>query len=338
MFQETEDIIHSQMEFLPLKEYTGIREGNALRIDWNDVVSKEKLNYIMGNPPFVGARLMSSSQKEDVLEIFGSKWKNVGNLDYVTCWYKKSAEMMKDTAIRTALVSTNSVCQGETVANLWKPLFKEGVHIDFAYRTFIWDSEASIKAHVHCVIVGFSIADNKKQRFIWENGNFSNVQRINAYLLDADDVFIDSRSKPISNIPAIGIGNKPVDGGFYLFEKEEMEEFIKKEPGSKKFFRLWYGSREFINRCPRFCLWIGDAAPNEIRVLLECRKRIEAVKKFRLGSSSVGTVKLADRPTHFHVENMPKKVERNGRNRMKKSIMTILLAGRLIAAPVQRLQ
>ncbi|MBR2260044.1 MAG: class I SAM-dependent DNA methyltransferase [Blautia sp.] len=306
MMKETEDIVHMTLDFLPLKTNAYIVEGNALRIDWNDVVPKEKLNYIMGNPPFVGARLMNKQQKEDVISIFGEKWKNVGNLDYVTCWYKKSVDYMQGTTIRTALVSTNSVCQGETVANLWKPLFENGTHIDFAYRTFIWDSEASIKAHVHCVIVGFSTSENKKTRIIWEDGSPVTVNRINAYLLDADDVFIESRSKPISNVPSIGIGNKPVDGGFYLFEKEEMEEFVKKEPGSKKYFKLWYGSREFINQCPRYCLWLGEAAPNELRNLPECRKRIEFVKAFRMASSSAGTVKLAERPAHFHVENMPK--------------------------------
>ncbi|MBR0378567.1 MAG: class I SAM-dependent DNA methyltransferase [Lachnospiraceae bacterium] len=306
MLKETEDIVHMQLDFLPLKTNAYIVEGNALRIDWNDVVDKSKLSYIMGNPPFVGARLMSSEQKSDVIHVFGEKYKNVGNLDYVCCWYRQTSEMMKGTGIRAALVSTNSVCQGETVANLWKPLFNDGIHIDFAHRTFIWDSEAKVKAHVHCVIVGFSYKENKKERIIWDGETTSVVTHINAYLIDADDIFVESRNKPINSVPDIGIGNKPIDGGFYLFEKEEMEDFVKKEPAAKEYFHPWYGSREFINRCPRYCLWLGDCMPGQLRNLPECVKRIEAVRKYRLESPSAGTRKLADTPTRFHVENMPK--------------------------------
>ena len=306
MLKETEDIVHMQLDFLPLKTNAYIVEGNALRIDWNDVVDKSKLSFIMGNPPFVGARLMSSEQKSDVIRVFGEKYKNVGNLDYVCCWYRKASEMMKGTGIRAALVSTNSVCQGETVANLWKPLFNDGIHIDFAHRTFIWDSEAKIKAHVHCVIVGFSYKENKKERIIWDGETASVVTHINAYLIEADDIFVESRNKPINSVPDIGIGNKPIDGGLYLFEKKEMEDFLKKEPAAKDYFHPWYGSREFINRCPRYCLWLGDCTPGQLRNLPECVKRIEAVRKYRLESPSAGTRKLADAPTRFHVENMPK--------------------------------
>ncbi len=318
MMKETEDIVHMDLDFLPLKTSAHIVEGNALRLDWETVVPKRELDYIMGNPPFVGARLMDSTQKEDVNQIF-SGWKNAGNLDYVACWYKKATDMMAGTTIRSALVSTNSVTQGEAVANLWKPLFEQGVHIDFAYRTFIWDSEAKVKAHVHCVIVGFSIAPYQKERVLFtvtetkqEDGTKQYVVRrsvaknINAYLLDADNVFVESRNKPVCDIPQIGIGNKPIDGGFYLFSKEEMEEFIRKEPASSKWFMPWYGSQEFINRKPRFCLWLGNCPPNELRKMPECMKRVEAVRDFRLDSKSAGTVKLASTPTRFHVENMPK--------------------------------
>ena len=304
MMKATEDIVHMTLDFLPLKTNAHIVEGNALRIDWNDVVPKEKLNYIMGNPPFVGARLMSKPQKEDVSVIF-PEWKNAGNLDYVCCWYKKATDMMQRTDIRSALVSTNSVTQGETVANLWKPLFEAGVHIDFAHRTFRWDSEASIKAHVHCVIVGFSIAPCDKQKFIISDGFYETADNINAYLVDAENIFVESRSKPLCDIPSIGIGNKPIDGGNYLFTAEEKEAFLKKEPAAEKYFRPWYGSYEFINRCPRYCLWLGECPPNELRRLPESMKRIEAVRNYRLASSSAGTVKLAEKPTRFHVENMP---------------------------------
>ena len=306
MLKETEDIVLTTLDFLPLKTNANIVEANALRIDWNDVVPKERLSFIQGNPPFIGARLMNVAQKNDVIAVFGEKWKNVGNLDYVSCWYKKAAEMMSGTTIRTALVSTNSVCQGETVANLWKPLFDTGTHIDFAYRTFIWDNEASNKAHVHCVIIGFSTAENEKIPVLFDGESVTQAKNINGYLIDADNVFVESRSTPICDVPEIGIGNKPIDGGFYLFEKQEMNEFLKKEPKASQYFHPWYGSREFINRVPRYCLWLGDCSPSELRQMPECMKRVEAVKEYRLASPSAGTVKLADKPTHFHVENMPK--------------------------------
>ena len=305
MMKETGKILVMDLDFLPLKTNANIVEGNALRIDWESVVAKTKLNYIMGNPPFVGARLMSAEQKADVKQIFAG-WKNVGNLDYVCCWYKKAADMMKEAAIRTALVSTNSVTQGETVANLWKPLFEDGVHIDFAHRTFRWDSEASIKAHVHCVIVGFSIAPYTKEKIIYTAGRPQIVSNINGYLIDADNIFVESRNKPLCTVPEIGIGNKPIDGGFYLFEKEEMHTFLSKEPAAAPYFHPWYGSREFINQSPRYCLWLGDCPPMEIKKMPECLKRVQAVRQYRLESPSAGTVKLADKPTRFHVENMPK--------------------------------
>ena len=304
MMKATEDIVHMNLDFLPLKSYVNIVEGNALRVDWESVVPKTELSYIMGNPPFVGARLMGEAQKADVNSVFPG-WKNVGNLDYVCCWYKKAADLMKDTVIRAALVSTNSVTQGESVSLLWKPLFETGVHIDFAHRTFRWDSEASSKAHVHCVIVGFSLAPNNAPRIIYSDGRPQVVGNINGYLLDAEDVFVDSRSKPLCDVPEIGIGNKPIDGGHYLFTEEEMQEFIAKEPASREWFKPWYGSQEFINRKPRYCLWLGKCPPNILRKMPECMKRVEAVRDFRLSSSSAGTVKLADKPTRFHVENMP---------------------------------
>lgn len=305
MMKETEDIMHMSLDFLPLKSYANIVEGNALRMDWESVVPKQELNYIMGNPPFVGARMMSPEQKDDLNSVFPG-WKNAGNLDYVSCWYKKAADLMDGTAVRSALVSTNSVTQGESVANLWKPLFEAGVHIDFAHRTFRWDSEAKMKAHVHCVIVGFSVAPNSKPKVIFASDRPQIAENINGYLLDADNVFVESRNKPICDVPEIGIGNKPIDGGNYLFTEEEMQEFVEKEPASEKWFKPWYGSQEFINRNPRYCLWLGDCPPNELRKMPECMKRVEAVRQFRLSSSSAGTVKLAEKPTHFHVENMPK--------------------------------
>ena len=307
MMKETEDIVHMDLDFLPLKTQANIVEGNALRLDWKSVVDKSRLSYIMGNPPFVGARQMKegSDQKKDMAFVFGDKWKNVGNLDYVSAWYKKATDLMQGTSIRTALVSTNSVSQGDAVATLWKPLLADGVHIDFAHRTFRWDSEASIKAHVHCVIIGFSVAPSSKPKQIIDSDNSILAININPYLFDGDDILVESRPKPLCTVPEIGIGNKPIDGGNYLFKKDEMESFIAKEPSSASLFREWYGADEFINRRPRYCLWLGDCSPAELRKMPECVKRIEAVRNYRLSSPSAGTRKIAEKPTRFHVENMP---------------------------------
>ena len=356
MLRETERITRRDIDFLPLKSYSNIREGNALRMDWNFIpykdglpsplpikslpssrtvpeykpVEKERIeirpnvheiiyeeepkeeglimmyDYIIGNPPFVGARQMNSEQKEDVIHIFGEKWKNVGNLDYVCCWYMKGFQSTRIGHPRIAFVSTNSICQGEQVANLWQPLMEKGLRIDFAHRTFRWDSEASLKAHVHCVIVGFSHKDEKpKELLIYDNDKITKAGHINAYLMDAPDVFIGSKSSPLCDVPWVGIGNLPIDGGNYLFTKEQMDEFVKKEPKSANYFKPWYGSEEFIHRKPRYCLWLGDCTPAELRQMPHCLKRIEAVKELRLASNRAGTRKLADRPTHFSTENMP---------------------------------
>ena len=305
MLKETEDIVNMFLDFLPLKSYANIVEGNALRTDWETVVPKDKLNYIMGNPPFVGARWMNKEQKDELFDVFGEKWKNSGNLDYVSCWYKKASELMKGTYIRTALVSTNSISQGESVATLWKPLFEEGIHIDFAHRTFRWDSEASIKAHVHCVIVGFSCAPSYRPKVIYSAERPLVVNNINGYLVDANNVFIENRSAPLCNVPSIAMGNQPIDDGNYLFSLEEKNEFIKKEPQSEKWFKPWYGAQEFINQEPRYCLWLGECSPNELRKMPECLKRVQAVREFRLTSKRAATLKLADTPTRFQTENMP---------------------------------
>lgn len=305
MMKATEDIVHMQLEFLPLKTYTNIHEGNALRMNWEDVVPKNELNYIMGNPPFVGARMMSAAQKNELLKIFDGL-KNAGNLDYVSCWYKKATDMMHHTRIRTALVSTNSITQGEQVAILWKPLFEQGVHIDFAYKTFRWDSEADIKAHVHCVIIGFSTMVNNRDKFIIESNIVSKAANINGYLIDSEELAIESRTKPLCNIPKISMGNQPIDDGNYLFTKDEMLDFIEHEPNAANLFKEWYGAYEFINRKPRYCLWLGDQSPAQLRKLPKCLERINSVREYRLKSKRTSTLKLADKPTRFQTENMPK--------------------------------
>ena len=275
---------------LPLTQRAVIVHGNALRMDWEDVVPKRELSFILGNPPFNGARTMNTAQKEDMQNVFGDL-KGVGNLDYVTAWYKKAADLMTGTHIRTGLVSTNSISQGEQVAILWKPLMERGIFINFGIPTFKWSNEAKGKAAVHCVIVGFSYLKTEPN--------------ISPYLIEAPTVFIESRSKPICDMPSIGIGNKPIDGGNYLFTEEEKDEFLEKEPQAKAWFRSFLGAAEFINGHKRYCLWLGDCSPAELRKMPEAMKRVEAVKEFRLASTSPPTRKLAETPRRFHVENMP---------------------------------
>lgn len=306
MLEETMKVFPFQYDFLPLKSYSNIKVGNSLHIDWTTVVP-ENLSYIIGNPPFLGARVMNESQKSDMILVFGEKWKNVGNMDYVCGWYKKASDLMKGKATRAALVSTNSVSQGEQVANLWQPLFEDGIKINFAYRTFKWgqeDNQTTGMAHVHCVIIGFSHQESKEYA-IYTDGQKQIVKNINAYLLDAPNGFIVSRSKPICDVPEIGIGNKPIDGGNYLFSLEEMNSFLKEEPASKDYFRPFYGAEEFIHQRPRYCLWLGECSPAQLKSMPKCMERVQNVRNLRLESKSAGTRKLADTPTRFHVENMP---------------------------------
>ena len=308
MMKETEEIVNQQLEFFPLKSYANIVEGNALRIDWNDVISKQKLSYIMGNPPFVGARLMNKHQKEDVLSIFGNSWKNIGNLDYVSCWYKKATYYIEDTSIRVALVSTNSICQGESVINLWKPLFKQGIHIDFAHTTFIWDSEAQQKAHVHCVIVGFSIATSFKDKIIYSLDRYQKVKNINAYLIEAENVFIENRKKPICNVNEMLFGSMPNDGGHLSsIDEKEMAEIINKYPESKICFKKIVGADEFINGKTRWCLWLKNISPNLINSIPYIKQKVSAVQELRENSSRDATKRLALTPFLFGEIRQPEK-------------------------------
>ena len=304
MMRETSDILHRELDFFPLKNYANLHEGNALQVPWEEVCPPDKLSYIIGNPPFLGARVMGKEQKADMLGIFGKDWKNVGNIDYVGAWYKRATDYMKGTDIEASLVATNSITQGEQVANLWCPLFAEGIHINFAHRTFRWDSEASLKAHVHVVIVSFSFHE-REHKYLFEGGQREEASHINAYLLDKPDIFVYSRDKALCDVPVIGIGNQPIDGGNYLFEKDEMEAFIRREPKSAPYFRPWYGAEEFIHQKPRYCLWLGDCSPREIKEMPLCYERVENVRALRRASKRPETRKLADTPTRFQVENMP---------------------------------
>ena len=304
MMKETEDVVHMSLDFLPLKSYANITEGNALRLDWESVVPKQELNYIMGNPPFVGYSLQSKDQKDDILSIYvdekGKPYKTAGKIDYVSGWYFKAAQLMKGTPIRAAFVSTNSITQGEQVAGVWKPLYDRfGIHIDFAHRTFRWDSEASLKAHVHCVIVGFSSAPNPQPKFIFAGDRFQTSENINAYLIDAPTVFIESRSSPLCSVPAMRSGGKPVEGGNLIFTESEKADFLKQEPDAEKFFRPFMGSDDFINGRTRWCLWLLNISPRELRSMPQVLKRVEAVKNFRLASVKAATREYAEQPTRF---------------------------------------
>lgn len=308
MLRKTQEILPDyQFDFLPLRNLDNLREGNALTTNWAEVFPVD-LTYLVGNPPFLGARNQSKEQKADLLEVFGGT-KNAGNIDYCGAWYMKAAMFTQGKHTRCALVSTNSICQGEQVANLWKPLHDMGIHIDFAHNTFRWDNEAMDKAHVFCVIVGFSRETSEKRLYIHEMPDAPEIlmlpRNINAYLADAPDAFIWNRNKPLCDVPAIGIGNKPIDGGFYLFSDAEKDDFLKAEPGAGRYFHPWIGSREFLHGERRWCLWLGDASFSDLKDLPRCRERIESVRSYRLASKSAPTRRLADKPTRFHVENMP---------------------------------
>ncbi|MBW6511636.1 MAG: hypothetical protein K0A93_05890 [Desulfuromonadaceae bacterium] len=295
---------------LPLKKAPHIVHGNALQIDWREVIAPERLSYLLGNPPFIGSKFLDGQQRTEVASIFHDV-KGAGVLDYVTCWYRKATEYMADNPrIRAAFVSTNSITQGEQVGVLWPDLFRRGIKINFAHRTFQWNSEARGKAAVHCVIVGFGLQDAaEKWLFDYDTPRSEphvvKVNSINPYLVDGPIVVLQNRTTPLCTVPKIGIGNKPIDGGNYLFTTDEKTSFLIKEPAAAQWFRRWIGSDEFINGYERWCLWLGDCPPEELHRLPEALKRVEAVRAFRLASRSAPTQKLAATPTRFHVENMP---------------------------------
>ena len=300
MMRETENIIHQDMDFFPLKSYTNIVEGNALRMDWNEVVPAQELNYIMGNPPFVGHQWRSESQVEDmdlVFEGFG----NYGKLDYVCSWYKKSADYMLGTNIKAALVSTNSIVQGESVATMWKPLFeKYPFEIIFAYRTFRWDSEAHTKAHVHCVIVAFCLYSFKGDKMIHEDNERIVAKNINGYLLDAPNVFIENRGTGINpRLPKMTKGSQPTDGGNLILSEEEKNELVAKYPTCDKFIKRYIGGEDYINNKIRYCIWLKGVSPVEYRKIPAIEMRLEAVREMRLKSPTKSVQRDAETPMLF---------------------------------------
>ena len=301
MMQETEDVVHMTLDFLPLKSYANIVEGNALRIEWEAVVPKYELNYIMGNPPFVGASMMTKEQKDDAVAVFG-KGKRVNSIDYVGAWYHKAAALMQHTSIQAAFVSTNSITQGEQVTPLWDKLVnKYNIHIDFAYRTFKWNSEAKEKAAVHCVIIGFSSFKNHQSKYIYTGSTApQKAQNINPYLIDAPDVFLTTRSTPICAVPTISYGNKPSDGGNLILSQEERDALISKDESIGPCIRRYLGAKDFINNNEiRYCLWLKEVSPAVYRKNAEIMRRINAVREFRLASSAADTRATADRPYLF---------------------------------------
>ena len=297
---------------VPLTASAHILQANALRTDWAELLPPAQCSYIVGNPPFVGAKYQSAEQRADVALVMGNI-PNCGLLDYVACWHVKAAAYMQaNAAICTALVSTNSICQGEQVGVLWPHMLEQGLHLHFAHRTFQWSNEGKGVAAVHCIIVGYGkqppaqpVIFDYSSNIKAETGERLVVQRINPYLVDAPDALLTRRSKPLCDVPVMGIGNKPIDDGNYLFTPAEKDAFVAREPASEKFFRRWLGADEFLNGIERWCLWLGDALPSDLSKLPECRKRIDAVQKFRLNSKSKPTQALAATPRRFHVEFLP---------------------------------
>jgi len=299
--KETSAIAGRPIDFLPLKTNAYIHEGNALRIDWSEVIAPDKLNYIMGNPPFVGASMMSTEQKEEAVAIFG-KVKLSNSIDFVGAWYHLAAKMMSQNShIKAALVSTNSITQGEQVAALWQPLFdRYGIHIDFAYRTFRWDSEADIKAHVHCVIIGFSISGNNAKRLYLSNLQTIPASNINPYLIDAPDVFIESRSTPICNVPKLTKGNQPSDGGNLILSEEERAAFIKNDPSIECCIRRYVGAKDYLNNNEiRYCLWLRNIPLSVYVKNKDIYQRLEAVREMRAASTAAPTRQAANKPALF---------------------------------------
>ncbi|MDT3662788.1 MAG: DNA methyltransferase [Anaerobiospirillum sp.] len=309
MLKETSSIIEQQLKLFPLKTYDNVVVGNALTKPWNEVVPLEQLSYIMGNPPYSGARTMSPANKHDLQQALGPDWPtNRGDLDLVSGWFKKAHDAMAQEAhIKTAFVATNSICQGTAICNLWEPLLKSGSEIIFAHRSFVWNSEASDQANVYCVIVGFAnqACDFKPSKLIFDGTTVTQAAHINAYLLAAEDAFVRERSKPLSPVPEGSMGNQPLDGGYYLFTPEEKDAFLQDEPLAAPLFKRWLGGKELLQGSVRYCLYLGNCTMDELANMPEVLKRVEAVRKYRLARSSQNTVKLAATPLRFQRTNVP---------------------------------
>lgn len=309
MFEKTKDLIYSEIDFLPLKSYTNIIEGNALKEDWNDVVPINKLNFIIGNPPFIGAEYQTSQQKSEMRAIFGKKSK-LKNLDYVASWFIKTMQVMNiNQSIRASLVSTNSIAQGEQVETLWRPLLDNGITIDFAYQTFEWNNETKGKASVHCVIIGFSkeYIQNDQNTLYSSSGAIDKVKNISPYLVEGPNLIVREARKSLSKMPKMMKGNQPTEGGNLLLSPKEKEELLTEDPTAEQWIKKFMGAREFIQGKERYCLWFADADMRVVRKHPLLMERIENVKKMRLASKDAGTRKKAETPWLFRETNNPEK-------------------------------
>jgi len=311
MMKETEDIILQELDFLPLESNACIVEGNALTLDWNDVVGNTRVNFVMGNPPFVGKNEQTPSQKAELLSVF-EKQKNVSSLDYVCGWYKLSADYIRGTKVRVAFVSTNSIAQGEQPAVLWKSIIGQN-EIDFAYRSFIWENETKDSAAVHCVIIGFSQRNNnsnkkQQQKTIFDGENVECAKNINPYLFDAPDVLIESRTHSLSNVPRMDFGNMPNDSKGLLsgYSDEERQALVKENPELEQWFKPFLGATEFINNKKRWCLWLVNATPNQLRESKFLASIMTKIRNDRLASTRKATNMLADTPHLFGEIRQPK--------------------------------
>lgn len=304
MMKETQDLVYApNWDFLPLKTYTKIHEGNALRVDWNKILPNYACHFVMGNPPFLGYTQQSKEQKADLEPLFGK----IHNIDYVAGWYAKACDYIQGTKIQVAFVSTNSITQGEQVLSVWQNLMsKYDITFNFAYRSFKWNSEASQQAHVHVVIIGFSDTQTqKKEKFIYNNSKVTQVKNINPYLVGMDNIFIQKRSEPLNAEIQINKGNQPTDHGNLLLSEKEEKAIVAKDKRTLKFIHPFIGSREFLYNKKRFCFWLVDATPKELRSIPEIRTRIEKVKEFREKSSKAATRKIADTPQLFQEIRQP---------------------------------
>lgn len=306
MMKETEDLVNLNLHFFPLKSYPNIVEGNALTMDWEEVVPKDELDYIMGNPPFLGARMMNSQQKDDMKVVFG-KLKGLGNLDYVSAWYKKACDFFNHTDIECAFVSTNSISQGEQVAILWEPLFEEHqISINFAYQTFIWENEATVKAHVHCVIIAFSQIE-RENKYLYSNGNMiKKVSHINPYLVEGPNVFIASRSKPLSDVSKMSYGSFALDDGAFTISEEEYYQILEKEPKLNSILRPFIGAKEFINKIKRYCIWLSYKEISLVKQSKILQEKIRHVQTWRSQSTRKNTLEAAKTPMIFAEIRQPK--------------------------------
>ncbi len=300
MMQETERLMNIDLDFLPLKSYANIVEGNALRMDWESVVPKDRLSYIAGNPPFVGHQWRSKAQTEDMAVAFPDLDKH-GKLDYVCAWYNKAATLMENTNIKAAFVSTNSIIQGESVGIIWRHLFeKKNVEIQFAHQSFIWDSEASLKAHVHCIIVGFTCYSINAEKTLFSLDMVKKVKHINGYLIGADNIFIQSRGIPLNaTMPKMSKGSQPTDGGYLLLSEDERKDLIKVYPESEELIKRFIGSDDFINNKFRYCLWLKDVSPAKYRKIAPIMERISKVAETRKKSPTKSVQKDAETPMLF---------------------------------------